>query len=263
MKQRLLILVLLLFSNAIVAQELQGSITYQGVFNDSIYQAKIKDPSTNPEMRKAYEIQMNSFRQYCEKTYILNFNRRESICKEIEKLELESPKTKQFTINQKLTYYKNFEKNLKIEKREMNGNRFLIHDTIPFIKWQLTSETKKIGDFICYRAFTRDTIMGRDRKQKEDGTFEIVEYIQDIYTTNAWYALDIPINNGPLFYGNLPGLIMELEINVKIAPYKLVVTDIKLNPKKPIHISAPKGGTIVYGQEGFEKELRKLLDGKK
>ena len=57
-------------------------------------------------------------------------------------------------------------------------------------KWKLTQETKKIGDYICYKAIDMDS-----KNQ----------------TTIAWYAPKIPVNYGPKKYFGLPGLILRVE----------------------------------------------------
>lgn len=59
----------------------------------------------------------------------------------------------------------------------------------PFsIKWKLSSETMKIKNFVCKKAFT--TFRGRN-------------YV-------AWYAPSIPIPAGPFKFGGLPGLILNI-----------------------------------------------------
>jgi GLPGLI family protein len=59
----------------------------------------------------------------------------------------------------------------------------------PIFEWKIENDTKDILGYNCRKATTQY----RGRK----------------YT--AWYATDIPINNGPYVYFRLPGLIMEIE----------------------------------------------------
>lgn len=66
---------------------------------------------------------------------------------------------------------------------------YLLHDTIPELKWDIShKEVKKIGESNCNKATT--TFRGRN-------------FI-------AWYDVTIPLNYGPWKFNNLPGLILEI-----------------------------------------------------
>lgn len=69
-----------------------------------------------------------------------------------------------------------------------NNDRVLVNDLIPQFDWQITSETKKIGRFVCKKAKTE---------------FRCSEY-------TAWFAPEIPISVGPWKLTGLPGAILEL-----------------------------------------------------
>lgn len=58
----------------------------------------------------------------------------------------------------------------------------------PNFNWKLEEDSKKILNYDCKKA--------------------TLEYAGRIYT--AWYAKDIPINNGPYKFEGLPGLILEI-----------------------------------------------------
>ncbi|OPB84435.1 GLPGLI family protein [Elizabethkingia ursingii] len=81
----------------------------------------------------------------------------------------------------------------------------------PSFNWKLEKGTKDILGHKCNKAIT--------------------EYRGRKYT--AWYATDIPINNGPYVFQGLPGLIMELEDGNK--EYHFVVVAIDKNTK-PIYL---------------------------
>lgn len=74
---------------------------------------------------------------------------------------------------------------------EDDGDRFMSYKVIePFpIKWNLSSETMKIKNFLCKKATT--TFRGRN-------------YV-------AWYTESIPIQAGPFKFVGLPGLILKIE----------------------------------------------------
>lgn len=68
------------------------------------------------------------------------------------------------------------------------------------INWVLSSESKKINNYNCYKATYVETYINRIGQNKE----RII---------TAWYCPDIPFSYGPIDYNNLPGLILELEKN--------------------------------------------------
>lgn len=74
------------------------------------------------------------------------------------------------------------------------------------IKWILSSETKKIGSFLCQKATTK--FRGRS-------------YI-------AWYSKDLPLSFGPWKLNGLPGLILEAHDTGRM----LVITSNKLKVSK-------------------------------
>jgi GLPGLI family protein len=81
-------------------------------------------------------------------------------------------------------------------------------------KWDLLNESKLIDGYLCFKATS--TLV---RNNGEAGIFK--------FPIIAWYAPSIPAPYGPLGYGNLPGLILELqERNILYG-----VTNIKLNNK--------------------------------
>lgn len=72
-------------------------------------------------------------------------------------------------------------------EQTMIGNSFQIIEDIPSLTWQMSSQEKIIGGFLCKQAFT--TFRGRDYE--------------------AWYALSLPMPMGPWKLNGLPGLILE------------------------------------------------------
>jgi GLPGLI family protein len=93
-------------------------------------------------------------------------------------------------------------------------------------KWELLNESKTIDGYVCYKA-TATLIRNNGNK----GVFK--------FPIIAWYAPAIPIPFGPLGYGNLPGLILELqERNILYGVSKIVLNykteDIKTKLLKPL-----------------------------
>jgi len=112
---------------------------------------------------------------------------------------------------------KDFSSKKIILSNNINVKRFLIKDTLNQFEWNLTKEKKKIGNFNCKKASTN--FRGRN-------------YI-------AWYAEDIPIQNGPWKFCGLPGLIVNIYDDKFVFNYELTGIDLKPNFDKNI-ISLPK-----------------------
>ncbi|TXK75108.1 GLPGLI family protein [Mesonia sp. HuA40] len=84
--------------------------------------------------------------------------------------------------------YKDLSNKAYLESASLMGKDFLIKDSLPIYNWELVSETKTIGNYVCKKA----TTVYNDKK------------------ITAWYALSIPLSDGPGEYYGLPGLILEL-----------------------------------------------------
>jgi GLPGLI family protein len=63
--------------------------------------------------------------------------------------------------------------------------------------WKITTESKEIMGYLCYKAVTKKTVIN------SVGTF-----VSDVI---AWFCPKFPYPFGPIGYGNLPGLILELQ----------------------------------------------------
>lgn len=74
----------------------------------------------------------------------------------------------------------------------------LISENLKNIEWQILNESKKIGDYLVYKATYNKTYIGRDGKNKSS-------------TVVAWFAPSLPYSYGPKEYYGLPGLILELQ----------------------------------------------------
>lgn len=68
----------------------------------------------------------------------------------------------------------------------------------PYQKWKLYDETKQIGEYLCFKATTFHIT-----KNPKGKVFK--------HNFIAWYTPQIPHKFGPAGYGNLPGLIIELQ----------------------------------------------------
>ena len=184
-----------------------------------------------------------------EKGYVLSFNKEESVFTEEDQLDAISGATdswgKNFAPGKQ---YKNVKTNTQLQQQEFYGKKFLVKDVLQPIEWSLESDTKKIGNYSCFKAtaliptdeltwysFSWDKL----RNTTESDSTEVKEV--KMTQIEAWYAPQIPVRHGPLDYWGLPGLILEVSAdNTTMLCSKLV-----LNPGEIIEIAAPTKGKEV------------------
>jgi GLPGLI family protein len=103
----------------------------------------------------------------------------------------------------------------------------LIEKPREIYNWKITTETKNIGSYLCYKATCFKSFIGRDGKEKS---------IQ----ITAWFAPSLPYSFGPKDYNGLPGLILELTENKSI----YYASNISIFNDIEIKIQFPSGKTI-------------------
>lgn len=133
-------------------------------------------------------------------------------------------------------YYTNKKLGKQLLVRTFQGDNFNVLSEIEERNWTLTRESKKIGDFTCYKATMNKETVG--------GNFPIT----------AWYTPQIPLSFGPnQFVGNLPGLILELHDT----DVSYVCSTITLNPKENLVIEWPEADETMTKEE-YKKTGDKL-----
>ena len=178
------------------------------------------------------------------RTFELFFDKNTSTYK--EKRTLDKPGNKSgFSISgMKLkVLFKDISKKIFIEKRPLFEDTYLISDAIPNYKWQITGESKMIGNYTVIKA--EGVEKHRDRKSKKEKEEKIT----------AWFTPQIPIGNGPKKYAGLPGFIMEVDHKDNV----LLCTNITVNPKDAKAITAPTDGKKVSDKE-FKKIQEKMFE---
>ncbi|WP_075341706.1 GLPGLI family protein [Tenacibaculum agarivorans] len=208
------------------------------------------------------------------KTYILNFNKNESIYKEEEKLEVPGKGNFRFSSMSIGTLYKNTSDKIFLEKKEFFGKNFLIEDDASLPQWEMSGETKKIGNYMCYKAImlkeTNAFDWSRRERPKRGGTKrsrqtpEEKKKPKEVLVT-AWYTPQIPISNGPADFWGLPGLILEVNSDRTT----ILCTEVVLNPNERIEIKQLTKGDKVTRVEYNEivkkkmKEMREIWRGRR
>ncbi|CAM1351749.1 GLPGLI family protein [Tenacibaculum insulae] len=250
MRKAITIIVLFL-SVTMFAQSFQGKATYK-THQKFDFKMDEKKSGVNSEMQKQLKAQL--MKQF-QKTYTLDFDKSTSTYKQNE--ELSSPQAQNGVTIQIMgsgggtdVLYKNINEKSFIDKTEISGKRFLINDKLEDFDWEMTSETKKIGNYTCYKATktreeTRTSFSMTDGEKEENKKTVTVE-------TTAWYTPQIPVSNGPGKFWGLPGLILEIQDGKRT----IVCTEIVLNPSEKIKIKEPSKGKKV-SQKKFDEIMDK------
>jgi GLPGLI family protein len=259
------------------AQDFQGMAVYESKTSTADFKSRMDgNKDVTPEMRKMIEERM---KKMFEKTFILNFDKTASIYKEEEKLDAPGQGGGGFRMMGSMmggggTYYKNVkEKGFTVDK-EFMGKEFLVVDSLPKLNWKLESETKKIGEYTCYKATAIKPVSAsdfrnfrakkqdetkKDEKATEDKKDKKTNFMDDFdmpkeITITAWYSPEIPINQGPESYWGLPGLILEVNDGKTI----IMCSKLVMNTKDKVEIKAPKNGKVVKQKEYDEIVTKKM-----
>lgn len=262
------------FSSALIAQDFQGKAYYQ-----SKTTMDMGNFGGNQMSEQQRTMMLERMKSMLEKTYVLSFNRTESVYKEEEKLATPSAgggrmggMMGSFTAG---VQYKNVKDQQLIQDQEFFGKQFLIQDSIPKLEWKMENESKQIGQYLCFKATAvkkgDEMDFGnmrrrnredekKDNEKSKDSTkstnlLDSIEVPKEIVVT-AWYTPQIPVNQGPGEYWGLPGLILE----VNSGRTTVLCTKIEINPKDKIEIKAPNKGKVVTKNEYAEIVKEKIKE---
>ena len=269
-----IICVLALFISAITfaQQDFQGKAIYQS--KTTIDMSNFGGRQMSEDRRKQIAERMKSM---FEKTYILTFNKTESIYIEEEKLEAPGQgggfgrmMMSSFTGGKQ---YKNVKEHQLLQEQEFFGKQFLVKDELVALEWKMESETKQIGKYLCFKATAikkvdeldfnsirrrnRDNDEENEKTQDSTATNNLMNEIEvpkEIIVT-AWYTPQIPINQGPAEYWGLPGLILEVSADRTT----ILCSKIVMNPSEKVEIKAPTKGKEVTRQE-YNSIMKKKME---
>lgn len=270
---------------ATAQKDFQGMAVYESKTSTSEF-AKNFDGNKDmtPEMKNQI---MERMKKMFEKTFVLNFDKSASIYKEEEKLDAPGQggggRMMASFMGGGGTYFKNVKEKQYTVDKEVFGKEFLIKDSLPNLKWVLSDESKKIGDYTCFKATAvkeasktdfrnfrrkkeepkKDTEEGKTdekateekKEEKKTNFFAEIDMPKEV-TVTAWYCPEIPVNQGPDEYWGLPGLIMEVNDGKTI----IMCSKLVLNVKEKIEIKAPTGGDKVTQKEYDDIMIKKMKE---
>lgn len=262
-------IIIMLCSNLMKAQDFYGQAIYQTKTDPGKITATAQ--GMNDEMSKRLE---QAMKKALEKTFTLNFNRFESLYFEEQKMEAPKPESNGFIFSMSKPgdgkRYKNIKEKIVLSEEDFFGKEFLVTDSLPSFNWQMGTETKKIGDYTCYKATAIIPISKKDaekyeKRKKEDKNkslqFSISDEAPKDKIITVWYTPEIPVGHGPANYWGLPGLILEANDGKTI----ILCSKIVLNPKEKTAIKKPVKGKKITKDEYeviMEKQLDKMKDSK-
>ncbi|HMP98846.1 MAG TPA: GLPGLI family protein [Cyclobacteriaceae bacterium] len=128
--------------------------------------------------------------------------------------------------------YHNLDEGKRLTYREFMGKKYVIEDSISITPWKFGSETKTIAGYECRQAFYTNEEMNA--------------------TIVAWYTDKLRPFLGPENYTNLPGTVLEIDINDQ----ERVITakNVELRTLKKSEWKLPTGG-----QQITQAEFRTML----
>lgn len=108
--------------------------------------------------------------------------------------------------------------------------------------WTMHNETKVIDNYVCYKATNVNII--------ENDSGKIFRH-----PVVAWYCPQLPYNYGPNGYGNLPGLILELQVRNVVFGVKKIDFNSELDFDLPF-LKNIKTVTLKEFNEKIEEDVK-------
>src|SRR5690606_31548774 len=209
------------------SQNIKGEITYNGVINQKYVDSFITALESKKEVSMHIkQVVAQSYRNAKPEDFKLNYQHEESYYYLIPSL-----KEKEYNVgsNSDISpYYTNNAIGTIIYVSPTFGNV----SNKP-IKWRITQETKKIGDYLCYKAISSEKLYSRQ------GHYYNKKVV-------AWFTPEIPVSCGPSRYSRLPELILQIERD----KFTITATKINLNPNdKDIKIKRIEKNEKVITEE--------------
>jgi len=261
---------------AIQAQNFQGMAVYESKTSLGDKMPKLENKEITPEMQKMIEDRMKAM---FEKTFVLNFDKTASIYAEEEKLDAGDEMSRGFKMMGSMMggggkQYKNIKDKTILQEKDIFGKEFLVTDTLAQIKWKMETETKKIGNYTCYKATAvvptdKSNLMNyrpkkgaeeevkkkSEEEMKSTNFMDMIEMPKD-KTITAWYTPEVPVSQGPENYYGLPGLILE----VTDGTTTILCSKVVINPKDKAEIKPLTKGQKVTQAEYAEIMMKKMKE---
>lgn len=150
--------------------------------------------------------------------------------------------------------YADFSTGQQIEQAELGVKTYIVTDSLEHMQWKLTGATTTILNYPCQQAVTQ-RIGKRMATRMENGEMKNEE-VADTSNITVWFTPSIPVPAGPDFQGQLPGLILGIDVNDGRVVYKAV----EVSPEVDIAaIKAPSKGKKITAAE-FANARKELME---
>ncbi|NND05270.1 MAG: GLPGLI family protein [Saprospiraceae bacterium] len=130
--------------------------------------------------------------------------------------------------------WQDYKTDQRVEQRDFMDKKFLIKGEPHRYAWKMTGESKQVGQYLCQKA------------TYSDSTIQL----------EAWFTPMIPVPLGPGEFGQLPGLVLHVDINN--GQRTITATEINLKEIDGSTISEPTKGKEVT-QEEFRSIVREKM----
>ena len=208
------------------SQRASGEVVYK-VVSAGIYDVKRDNDALGNKM---LEGRLTSL---AKQSFLLEFSASKSRFVRNNSLSINDDKQEQLYDKMATSYYSSsydyyLDNSIGIGMFKYSRDGSLVTQHVKEKEWDISTESKKIGGYLCYKAVYIKKYIGRDGNMKT-------------LPVTAWFAPSLPYNYGPKQYYGLPGLILELHELFGV----FLATDIKIGGDKNIMIEFPKGKTIT------------------
>lgn len=222
--KNVIIIVIILISNKVFSQNNKGVAIYTKSYVENV---DVKETFISKQMK-------NMKQEFESLNFNLRFTKDESIFEVLESINLEDNMLAKLALTvggSNGLFYINTKDRSILNSKESFGQEFIVKKALESIKWNLHNETKRIDNYVCYKATAIYVVINNK------GTFN--------HPVEAWYTTEIPVGFGPIGYGGLPGLIVELSVQ----NFKYQMQQITFNPNKQFKIKKPTKGKLVTEAE--------------
>ncbi|MAW94448.1 MULTISPECIES: GLPGLI family protein [unclassified Leeuwenhoekiella] len=215
------------------AQKWSGSITYKKEIAPPENQGNIVFIS-NKDISSAFD----------DLRYVLRFNSEAALFEKIDVMGRDDTRAYTYAVRSgggKGKYYTPLDQNYSLHQVDYIGELFLVKRNHP--DFEITNETKMIGDYQCRKAFYT-TLRKAPNKDTEDVQFTAV----------VWFTPAIPVSLGPLNFSGLPGMVLQVELG----RVSYTATELNLSTEINLEIEKPEKG-IAIEEKDLARTLRKML----
>lgn len=157
-----------------------------------------------------------------------------------EEVNVESGNVKMQMVmaNPEQKVFRDFKNNTMLDQSDFMGKVFLISEEVESSPWKITKETKEIAGYSCQQAIM------------------INETEKD--TVIAWFSKQIPVPAGPMFYGQLPGMILGL--SQQGGQLEITATTIELKEMDAKQFEMPTKGKKISRKQYDEMVAKKMAE---